>query len=338
MVKWFKPNSLKPSKMKTSIFTTICCLGICIFIGTVQAQNLVPNPSFEEFTDCPADPITPALASNWSPLRGTPDYFNSCDETGLVSVPFNEGWGYQPALSGNGYGGLIGISYNNNREILGTQLSETLVIGTDYYVEFYWSRTFGGGFHANCDCANSHLGALFTNQDYDNIENPIEYGNFAHIFDPTLHADSANWVKVSGWFTADSAYSHLAIGNFFDLELNDTAYYNGSPNEILLKTYYYIENVCVSTDPDFCDLAVSAEDMDTESGITIYPNPTTGIFTLKGLYSKSRITVVNFQGMEVPFQKLSENTFSLVGLPQGIYLITIYHNNHSFTRKLLKTQ
>ena len=83
------------------------------------AQNLVPNPSFEDTVSCPDNLAQIDKAVGWSSYRITPDYFNSCSSASAfpsVSVPSNQ-WGTQSAKTGNAYAGLITYSLvTNERE------------------------------------------------------------------------------------------------------------------------------------------------------------------------------------------------------------------------------
>ena len=82
---------------------------VCFFAVLRGAgQNLVPNPSFEEYNTCPN--INPDIGSsnNWiNPTGYSPDYFNSCDpNANNYSIPENA-YGFQFAKSGVAYAGMI---------------------------------------------------------------------------------------------------------------------------------------------------------------------------------------------------------------------------------------
>src|ERR1700722_4176269 len=77
---------------------------VLLFCATrLRAQNLVPNPSFEDTVSCPTSVDEVYRAVAWSSFGETPDYFNSCgiDEVG---VPKNE-LGYRSAATGHAYCG-----------------------------------------------------------------------------------------------------------------------------------------------------------------------------------------------------------------------------------------
>lgn len=62
----------------------------------VAAQNLVPNPSFEEFDECPVNNswIDWGLVNNWTAPYGNADYYHECGSNGY-GVPMNiYGGGY----------------------------------------------------------------------------------------------------------------------------------------------------------------------------------------------------------------------------------------------------
>ena len=129
--------------------------------GEVLAQNLVPNPSFESFTQCPTNSGQINFASDWINFAITPDYYNSCATNAGFSVPNNFA-GYQQAANGNAYSGTHNkeLPNINLREYIGIQLSDSLEIGKKYVVSFKASLSLGGIFKANC--ATNNMGALFT--------------------------------------------------------------------------------------------------------------------------------------------------------------------------------
>ena len=317
-------------------FYIITVLFLLVVLNSL-AQNLVPNGDFETYTECPDGLDQLIQANGWKPYRNTPDYFNGCDETQLVGTPLNLMNGFQEPLSGEGYGGLIAMTYNNGREIMGIELSEPLNIGEEYYIEFYWSRTFGGFAHSNCNCASSHLGALLTTEGFDNILNPISHDNFAHVYETDVMIDSTNWNLISGWITADEAYTHIAIGDFFDLDSNNVDFLSTDPNEVALNTYYYIENVCVSQNPADCGLVSNNNHLAANNEkLEIYPNPTTEKINVKTESLVENISVIDINGKEV-LTSSSNISIDVSGLTNGMYILIVKTNQGVQRRKFLKT-
>jgi OOP family OmpA-OmpF porin len=108
---------------------------------SLKAQvNLVPNPSFEEYEDCPVS-LADFSVSNWFIPKYSPDYYNSCATSSQTGVPDNWGGGGY-AHSGEAYAGIIvwvAEPYSNVREFFSVKLNESLIPGKKYNVEFYVS-------------------------------------------------------------------------------------------------------------------------------------------------------------------------------------------------------
>jgi hypothetical protein len=119
------------------------------------------------------------------------------------------------------------------------------------------------------------LGARFTQTKYNlvfpNYSN-ILMDNIAHINGSIIIGDTLNWVKIKGSFVADSAYKFIILGNFFDASntnVFDTGVGLGN------GAYYYIDEVCVTTDSLYNEGYVTALNKNTEleNSIKAYPNP-----------------------------------------------------------------
>ncbi len=88
----------------------------CLRFATVQAQNLIPNGSFEQFTSCPRTTGQVDSAIGWHNVLNTPDYFATCSPY-PVSIPDNV-CGSQMPFDGSGYMGLYTYAwaFPNNQE------------------------------------------------------------------------------------------------------------------------------------------------------------------------------------------------------------------------------
>lgn len=178
--------------------------------------NLVPNPSFEQFLQCPYSTGEINVCMNWynatdSAGGETPDYFNSCSAVNGLAPP-NCIWGYQIPYSGNAFCHVITYAdfFPNGREIIQAQLTQPLDSGQKYYLSFYANLPFDV-LHS---IASNKLGALFTTYQFNspNFAHPI---NFAHIYSDSIIKDTLNWYQVKGSFIADSIYQYIAVGIFF---------------------------------------------------------------------------------------------------------------------------
>lgn len=230
----------------------------------VYSQNLVPNPSFEDYSDCPDSHSQIAKAINWFTPYGTSDYMNSCfGSNGYAGVPHNT-FGSQYPHSGNAYAGIIERTVGLDgtpfypSEFIGVQLDSSLVPGVKYFVKFYVSLA---------DLTNYTSEAIGLRFFVDQplwptvLENP----NLpAHVndMDGTFITDKTNWTLISGSFVADSAYNYLIIGSF-DPTFSPANYQyipGGTPTGSGANyqyCYFYIDDVCVSSDSLECSFEVN---------------------------------------------------------------------------------
>lgn len=301
------------------------------------SQNLVPNPSFELYSQCPDNANQIDRAIGWSTYSETPDYYHSCSPSSNYSTP-NNVWGYQIPATGEGYAG--GYFFTNlpvnAREIIGTQLSSPTIIGQKYYVSFKVSLTLSSPF-LNAACNN--LGVLFSTISY-NVTNPIPLNNFAHVYTSSIITDTANWTTISGSFIADSAYQYMAIGNFFDdLNTNYTPYDSSG----YYTAFYYIDDICVSTDSLFCN-PVGVEENYFSQKIKIYPNPFNDFTNI--VFEDASINDISLSLYDVFGENVKEFhnhitskkiTLQKDNLSEGIYFLKIQIGNQLFIHKLLIT-
>src|SRR5690606_5756731 len=193
------------------------CLFFTITSFNVFSQNLVPNPSFEEYLDCPystAEFETQVI--DWYSFNETPDYFNICSNEieGFAGVPQNA-WGWQYAQEGNAYGGIISYShtYENAREYIACPLNESLIPNQQYYISFYVSK-YDGGELEYVSCSTNRLGMkFFIDPVYNSDSNPYLPQNESDIEYNEMLTDTSSWTLVTGSFIPNQSYNWLAIGN-----------------------------------------------------------------------------------------------------------------------------
>lgn len=215
------------------IFAAIMC-GLLL---QAQGQNILVNPSFEIYNPCPSGTSQINNATGWTATSYSPDYYNACAaQVTQVSVPKNV-CGYQYAASGNGYMGILCYgSFANTlipdlREYGTGTLTSPLVVGNHYKV------TINVVLMNAASHAVDHIGALFTVG--LNATQPIT--NFAHVYSNTIISDTLNWTTITGTFIADSAYTHVVIGNLFsDANTNVT---NLQPVTFGWNGYYFVDGI-----------------------------------------------------------------------------------------------
>lgn len=210
----------------------IFCLLYASFVCT---QNLVTNGSFENHTT--ACPTYIHHATGWNYFTGAnipPLFFHgTCASSNTAT---------QAPRTGNTLAYFFAnCSANDPFEYnyIKNQLSQPLEIGKTYYVEFYVSLVDDSRFAIN------DIGLFFStytssakpwNIQYTSVTPQISSGNVNAI------SDTANWVKVSGCYTADSSYSYITIGNF---NPNTTLTQLVSPAFTYEHVAYYVDDVSI---------------------------------------------------------------------------------------------
>jgi hypothetical protein len=191
-----------------------------LFLASVsQAQNLVPNPSFEDFITCPMGTSEMFQSVPWTqPVghTGTSDYFNACHTSFFVGVPAST-FADQAARTGVAYAGFIATELvsGDSREYIQAPLASPLVVGTNYCVRFYVSLAEASA--VSCD----GMGAYFsTSPNVGSGTLPIAFT--AQVIDTTIINNYTEWQEVYGEFVADQPYGYITIGNFAPQGQNTT--------------------------------------------------------------------------------------------------------------------
>lgn len=299
-------------------------------VNNTSAQNLVPNPSFEQYNSCPNIGCDINLATGWYSAGYTPDYYNTC-ASWSSGVPTNS-VGYQYPANGNAYAGIATWG-GGIREYIAAQLISPLEPGEKYFINFKVSRIDRFAY-----CANNKIGALFTTVSYslgNNLCNDVPGllpNNFAHVYSDQIMTDTANWETVSGSFIADSVYQYIIIGNHFD---------DSNTNSICLDpimgAYYLIDDIYVSTDS-----TTGIEQNNIEQIITVYPSITNDIVVVKiNTPSKASIKIYDLLGRLIATQDilpLLNNRISLSEYDVGIYILSVNIGNKIITKKIIVTK
>lgn len=198
----------------------------------ILAQNLVPNPGFELFYDCPSGLRQLNKTKFWYPGNtGTPEYFRS-DCKYLNGKP----------NSGRGYVGLILFcGYPDAIEYIGVQLTDTLLRGEKY-------------------CASFHIRAAESYVYIDQIGMLLsKEKEYVDMFAPIIKRPQVNsgyslpiipelgWHQVKSEFVASGGEGYLTIGNFVEpdrhiQEINEFFAYPG----LGWNSYYLIDDVALT--------------------------------------------------------------------------------------------
>ncbi len=313
---------------------------LLFFVCTLSnAQNLIPNPSFEDTLGCPTswDGIEDGYAAHWfKPTWGSSDLFTSCH---LVPQSWN---GYQFAHSGNAYAGIIAYCQesasctpdNINREYLSVRLLESLEVGVKYYVKFSASR-------ADSALYASNIGVLLSDSVHQ--ESTMNLPNIPQFETSTPLVDRVNWTDYNFSFFATGIEDFITIGNFSDNDNSDITFIEGGGNPLLRNhqhAYYYIDDVCVSTDSLFCRDFVTGlkHSVQNSQKINIYPSPTYGPFSINSEEPiHGVLTIRNSFGQMVKSEALNGKVHhSQLDGPSGIYFLRIETENQILNHRIIK--
>lgn len=288
--------------------------------------NVAPNSGFELYTSCP--PVNTVMS--WTTNGGSPDYFHTCSTSTTRGVPQNY-IGYEMPLDGNAYVGI----YNYckpcypNREYIGAPLTQSLAIGTKYFVSVYISKADSNeGNWVNC--STNKFGFRFSTVAFT-FTTPLTT-NFSHVHSNAVISNTNGWTKISGSFVADSNYKFCSIGNFYDNNNTDTTFCNYP----YVFSYYYLDKVCISTDSMMCNVLTGFSNNQKEQKAHIFPNPTSNDLSWKlpgGIIAR-KIKITNSTGTTILALDISENTIDILGIPDGLYFVEIIASDKTYFDKI----
>jgi len=242
----------------------------------IQGQNLIPNPSFEDYTGSCTFGIDYSAQVAW----GQPDCsipslcFNSCSNANApyAGVPRND-WAYEYAHTGEGYCAFTTFSQNasegNPRVYMSVDLSEPLTAGTEYCIRFWLSLA---------DSSSHTTSALYAFLWYGLPSicnsNDTAWDNNAAVTFNTASVDTSGWQLIEGSFTASGGESNLTIGSFlFDQEIDTTLLVEHGLNNYAL---YLVDDVYLGS----CDVGVM-EAPNTLDQLGLWPNPASSILNVR---------------------------------------------------------
>lgn len=302
----------------------------------LQAQNLVPNPSFEDTTQFSNG--QPKVIA-WQTNIGSPDYFSP-----HILPPF-DGYktpvnirGNQAAYSGVAYFGFGVFNGNrlNEREYLQIKLNDSLRKGQYYEVEFYLS--LADSFHNAMNSDN--IGIAFRSQlDNGIIDHRVREFRPYYISDSIWDSkDKISWQKFHYTHTALGGEEVLVIGCFLkDVDITLTSVGNGGNFPLALTgSYYYIDQISVQ----WKDTSTNIVEHSFLNGAKFHPNPVKEQL----LFSTHNFQVLQFemftlQGQNIPVsisQEGNQYRFNMGHLTKGLYIINAKGEKGQRSFKVIK--
>lgn len=210
------------------------------------AQNLVPNPSFEEHGRCPFDFNQGSLGDvkDWTQAgRGTVDYFHSCSRN--MGIPENV-FGIQEAMDGQAYLGLITYTptKRNYREYMQVELNSALEAGGLYCLSMYVCLAEGSRFYTD------GLGAMLSTSQVGSDKQTVIPMD-AQLKNPRAHYldKTEDWTYISDIIKAEGGERYLTIGNFLpdhELKVRKRNMRGADKDNPWEHSYYFIDAVTLT--------------------------------------------------------------------------------------------
>ena len=235
----------------------------CAWASSHAQVNLVLNPSFEQYTQCPEAYQQIRLTKYWDAIDTTyhdadsvfyypvcvPAYCNTCSDIslgGYATVPLNQGF-YQYPRTGNGL--AFDLMFDDTattadkhdlRRYLQGRLSTQLMADTPYCVSFYVNMA------EVSSNAIDHIGAYLDDGSIDATVDSFDCAFPLTTIPPQIHSltiinDTEKWVKIQGRFYANGTEKFITIGNFATYA-NTHKLFTGIGAGI---TFYLIDDVSV---------------------------------------------------------------------------------------------
>ncbi|MFB0924750.1 MAG: T9SS type A sorting domain-containing protein [Vicingaceae bacterium] len=289
------------------------------------AQNLVPNPSFEDTLSCPTGLGNFTVVDWVNPTTASPDYFHSCN-TGNIGVPLN-GFGWQNARTGNGYvgGHTSDFGATDYREYVQCQLDSILKAGRMYEVSFYVSRTDSS--KKACDNIGAYLSTTaITSGSNQNLSVTPQV-----VSQPNNHiVDDVNWVQIIDTITAIGGEEYLTLGVFSNNANTNWITVSGGWED---EAHYYYDDVSV------VEVFPTSINEFSQVNISIFPNPSNGNIKISSNEAIENYTVHTSLGQIIFSKEIITNTHqqnvSLTNYTSGVYYINIKTTNSPIIKKLI---
>jgi len=207
------------------------------FTNVSAQQNLIPNPSFEEYWSCPIENELGQGEFNkckhwWYPHPahiGTPDYFNRCNNNvappnySIVGVP-NNFWGYQEAFDGDAY---VGIGLLNVMAISKIPISTELI---SCKLHEPLKECILYRFTAKINLANKSTHSI-RKIGFKLTTDSLKIGSISESINlienwnnVTQLSDTIRWMSITAEITARGNEEYITIGYFHNYNENEWLY------------------------------------------------------------------------------------------------------------------
>lgn len=231
---------------------------------SLSEENLLADPSFECYSDCPSNVNTTKLyqLDHWDQTAGTPDYYNSCSI--IMSTP-NNIMGNEDARTGFGYVGMYLFDQGNYREFLTAPLTEPLEKERWYVIKLYAALSENSGLATDAfEFLLTDKFPSFSSIDSADVRD-IDPNDTAAIRkleleilekdsstlsklrpqvinEPGNFADRYTWKKICGMYLAEGGERFITMGNFNTDKGTDLKVINNKAGGF---SYYFIDDFTI---------------------------------------------------------------------------------------------
>lgn len=249
------------------LFTSIL---LSLLAGCVCSQNLVNSPSFDPgLVPTGFDQISSSISwdpGNFDPKHGFADFFHPSASSPICGVPHNFA-GYRTSdtvtafVTGTfsfsaGYAGVVAYddSVAQSRTFAAGDLINVPNLRLDSGVKHYFSMRVS---LSKLSAYGTGLGLALGQEELEFPTNPVNLNTLHEATYYNFPIMDSGWVTLVDSFVPDKDYLSFAIGNTrFDgqspIQRRDSCLVDFLKDSIsscpLEYAYYYIDNVCISTD------------------------------------------------------------------------------------------
>ncbi len=222
---------MKPILTQNLVLFLLCWM---LMPCLLHSQNIVPNPSFEDYAFLPSFMSNSGFdferaSKHWSvPNEASTDLINPRFRSkNLTTIP---------PRSGKNMAGIV-VNGDYWAEYARVKLRTPLEVGKEYYVEYWISMpTYYSKRKPVPTLLNDHFGILFDKQFYVSDKRILKKTPQIKANNETL-VQPNKWIKLFGSFVATEKATHLYIGQF----LSDKA----EPE--IVEGYFFLDDVYVES-------------------------------------------------------------------------------------------
>ncbi|HIA35458.1 MAG TPA: T9SS type A sorting domain-containing protein [Flavobacteriales bacterium] len=310
-----------------------------VTINLCRAQNMVPNPSFENYSNTFCGIQVPTdfnqIMIDWeNPTLASPQVFftnivNTCynyQPFSLYSGPIGIK-GNQSPRTGNAMVGLWSFTIPNldQRQYVQAELTSPMITGNTYVIEFYVSLA------DSMELSIDKIGAyLSVNKPAHTSDGPLNYT--PQVLSSTFVNDVSNWVLISDTIVAQDAYSHITIGNFYDDNSTNTMANSTSSGAVgTYGAFYFVDDVRIE------EINTTRINDIQNDKLLIYPTNVTEILNLNIPFD-SWVEIHNCRGQLIYSQYMGNGLkeINMSNFSKGIYIVSVQNGVKALIRRIVK--